>query len=411
MDDGSDSYPGSVVTRFGKESQMLTTGLERLLRYPQLLAQSGNLALLYNQASVDSRLRPAPDLLDNAFPGRLRVLFGPQHGVAGIEQANMIETGHAVHPLLGIPVFSLYSEIRKPTASMLKDIDTVIIDLQDVGTRVYTFAATAMHMMEACAEADIAVLILDRPNPIDGRDIEGNLLDEEFASFVGPHTIPMRHGLTLGELMHLYNEEHCIKCRLRVIPMAGWDRDVYFEHTGLPWVLPSPNMPLVETALVYAGQVMLEGTNLSEGRGTTRPFEIFGAPYTEPKALFEAIEAETLKGVILRETGFMPTFDKWAGQLCKGFQIHVQDRRIYRPYRCSLAIIAAALKLYPQDFKWIEPPYEYVSDKLPIDVIIGDSKVRMDLEQGRSVSDMEKEWQQELNKWIKIRSRFLLYPV
>ncbi len=411
MDDGSDSYPGSVVTRFGKESQMLTTGLERLLRHPQLLAQSGNLALLYNQASTDSRLRPAPDLLNNAFPGRLKVLLGPQHGVAGIEQANMVETGHAIHPLLGIPVFSLYSEIRKPTASMLKDIDTVIIDLQDVGTRVYTFAATAMHIMEACAEADIAVLILDRPNPIDGRDIEGNLLDEEFSSFVGPYPIPMRHGLTLGELMHLYNEEHGIKCSLRVIPMAGWDRDMYFEHTGLPWVLPSPNMPLIETALVYPGQVILEGTNLSEGRGTTRPFEIFGAPYIEPRALIEAIEPETLQGVILRETGFSPTFDKWAGQLCKGFQIHVQDRRIYRPYRCSLAIIAAILKLYPQDFKWIEPPYEYVSDKLPIDVIIGDSKIRMDLEQGRSVSDMEKEWQQELNKWIKIRSRFLLYPV
>jgi uncharacterized protein YbbC (DUF1343 family) len=371
-----------VVTRFGKESQMLTTGLERILRHPQVLAQSGNLGLLYNQASVDSNLRPAPDLLNNAFPGRLKVLFGPQHGVAGIEQANMIETGHAIHPLLGISVFSLYSEIRKPTASMLKDIDTVT-----------------------------AVLILDRPNPIDGRNIEGNLLNEEFSSFVGPHPIPMRHGLTLGELMHLYNEEHGIKCRLRVIPMAGWDRDMYFENTGLPWVLPSPNMPLVETALVYPGQVMLEGTNLSEGRGTTRPFEIFGAPYIEPKALFEAIEAETLKGVILRETGFIPTFDKWAGQLCKGFQIHVQDRRIYRPYKCSLAIIAATLKLYPQQFNWIEPPYEYVSDKLPIDVIIGDSKIRMDLEQGRSVSDMGKEWQQELNKWIKIRSRFLLYPV
>ncbi len=411
MDDGNEFQPKPVVICFGKESLMVTTGLERLLQDPQLLAHSANLGLLYNQASVDSKLRPTPHLLNSAFPGHLKVLFGPQHGVAGTEQANMIETGHAVHPALGIPIFSLYSAMRKPAPSMLKDIDVVIVDLQDVGTRVYTFATTAMHLMEACAEADVAVLILDRPNPINGRDVEGNLLHHKFSSFVGPHPIPMRHGLTLGELMQLYNEEFGIKCSLRVVTMIGWNRDMYFEDTGLHWVLPSPNMPLVETALVYPGQVMLEGTNLSEGRGTTRPFEIFGAPYINPKALRETIEPAALEGVILREVSFIPTFDKWAGQLCYGFQIHVQDRRIYQPYRCSLAIIQAVLQLYPQQFKWIEPPYEYVSDKLPIDVIIGDCKVRKDLEQGRRISYMEKEWQEDLNNWMKIRSRFLLYPL
>ncbi len=389
---------------------MVITGLERLLRDPQLLAESGNLALLYNQASVDSGLRPAPDLLNSAFPGRLKVLFGPQHGIAGTEQANMIETGHEVHPSLGIPVYSLYSEIRKPTASMLENVDTVIVDIQDVGARVYTFATTVMHMMEACAEADIAVIILDRPNPINGRDVEGNVLDQDFSSFVGPHPIPMRHGLTLGELMRLYNEQYDIKCRLTVIPMSGWHRNMYFEDTGLPWVLPSPNMPLVDTALVYPGQVTLEGTNLSEGRGTTRPFEIFGAPYIEPRTLLEAIEPETLKGVIFRETSFIPTFDKWAGQICKGFQIHVVDRGAYRPYRCSLALIAAILKLYPQDFRWAEPPYEYVSDKLPIDVIIGNSTIRRDLEEGRRILDMETDWKKSLDDWLKIRSEYLIYP-
>lgn len=389
---------------------MVTTGLERLLRDPQLLSESGNLALLYNQASVDSGLRPAPDLLNNAFPGRLKVLFGPQHGIAGTEQANMIETGHEIHPSLRIPVYSLYSEIRKPTASMLENVNTVIVDIQDVGARVYTFATTVMHMMEACAEADIAVIILDRPNPINGRDIEGNVLDPEFSSFVGPRPIPMRHGLTLGELMRVYNEQYDIKCRLTVIPISGWRRNMYFEDSGLPWVLPSPNMPLVDTALVYPGQVTLEGTNLSEGRGTTRPFEIFGAPYIDPRTLFEAIEPETLKGVIFRETTFIPTFDKWAGQICKGFQIHVVDRGAYRPYRCSLALIAAILKLYPQDFRWAEPPYEYVSDKLPIDVIIGDSTIRRDLEEGRPILDMETDWKKSLDDWLKIRSEYLIYP-
>ena len=389
---------------------MVTTGLERLLQAPHLLAESGNLALLYNQASVDSAFRPAPDLLNAAFPGRLKVLFGPQHGIAGTEQANMVETAHAVHPSLGIPVHSLYSEIRKPTDSMLENVDTVIVDIQDIGARVYTFATTVMHMMEACAEADVAVIILDRPNPINGRDVEGNVLDEEFSSFVGPRPIPMRHGLTLGELMRLYNEQYDIKCRLTVIPMSGWRRNMYFEDTGLPWVLPSPNMPLVETALVYPGQVTLEGTNLSEGRGTTRPFEIFGAPYFETRILAEAIEPETLNGVLLRETSFVPTFDKWAGQVCKGFQIHVVDRDAYRPYRCSLALIGAVIKLYPEDFRWAEPPYEYVSDKLPIDVIIGKSTLRRDLEEGRPILDIETLWKKSLDEWLKVRSEYLIYP-
>lgn len=322
----------------------------------------------------------------------------------------MVETAHEVHPSLGIPVYSLYSEIRKPTASMLENVDAVIVDIQDVGARVYTFATTVMHMMEACAEADIAVIILDRPNPINGRDVEGNILDPDFSSFVGPRPIPMRHGLTLGELMRLYNEQHDIKCRLTVIPMSGWRRNMYFEDTGLPWVLPSPNMPLIDTALVYPGQVTLEGTNLSEGRGTTRPFEIFGAPYIEPRTLFEAIEPETLKGVIFRETTFIPTFDKWAGRICKGFQIHVVDRGAYRPYRCSLALIAAILRLYPQDFRWAEPPYEYVSDKPPIDVIIGGATIRRDLEENRPILDIETDWKKSLDEWLRIRSEYLIYP-
>ena len=389
---------------------MVITGLERVLKEPALLAGTGRLGLLYNQASVDSGFRIAPDLINMAFPRSLAALFGPQHGVGGTEQDNMRETGHGTHPRLGIPIYSLYSQTRRPSAEMLTDVDTVLIDLQDVGTRVYTFATTVLFMMEACAAAGKKALILDRPNPINGLLVEGNVLDPAYSSFVGPFPIPMRHGLTLGELMRLYNEQYGIKCDLKIVPMAGWNRNEYFEETGLPWVLPSPNMPLVETAVVYPGQVILEGTNLSEGRGTTRPFEIFGAPFLEPDSIREVLDPETLRGAILREVDFKPSFNKWAGELCRGFQIHVTDRNVFRPYRASLAIISALLKLYPGDFNWSDPPYEYVHDKLPIDVILGDDLVRRDLERGRSILDMEKEWQGELERFIKKRSRFLLYP-
>jgi uncharacterized protein YbbC (DUF1343 family) len=389
---------------------MVITGLERVLKEPALLAGTGRLGLLYNQASVDSQYRIAPDLINIAFPRSLAALFGPQHGVGGTEQDNMRETGHGTYPRLGIPIYSLYSQTRKPSAEMLADVDTVLIDLQDVGTRVYTFATTVLFMMEACAAAGKKALILDRPNPINGLFVEGNVLDPAYSSFVGPFPIPMRHGLTLGELMTLYNEEYGIGCELKVVPMTGWNRDEYFEETGLPWVLPSPNMPLVETAVVYPGQVMFEGTDLSEGRGTTRPFEIFGAPFLEPDRVREVLESEALRGAILREVDFKPTFNKWGGGLCRGFQIHVTDRNVFRPYRATLALISALLKLYPEDFKWSDPPYEYVHDKLPIDVILGNDRVRRDLEQGRSVLDMEKEWQGEVSQFIKKRSRFLLYP-
>ena len=389
---------------------MVITGLERVLKEPALLAGTGRLGLLYNQASVDSHFRIAPDLINMAFPRSLAALFGPQHGVGGTEQDNMRETGHGTHPRLGIPIYSLYSQTRRPSAEMLADVDTVLIDLQDVGTRVYTFATTVLFMMETCAAAGKNALILDRPNPINGLLVEGNVLDPAYSSFVGPFPIPMRHGLTLGELMTLYNEEYGIECDLKVVPMVGWNRNEYFEETGLPWVLPSPNMPLVETAVVYPGQVILEGTNLSEGRGTTRPFETFGAPFLEPDRVREVLDSEVLRGAILREVDFKPTFNKWAGELCRGFQIHVTDRNVFRPYRATLAIISALLKLYPEDFNWSDPPYEYVHDKLPIDIILGDDRVRRDLEQGRSVLDMEKEWQSEVSRFIKTRSRFLLYP-
>ncbi len=388
---------------------MVITGLERVVGEPGMLADAGRLGLLYNQASVNSRFRDAPDLIWGAFGGRLAALFGPQHGVWSTEQDNMIETGHSSHPRLGLPIFSLYSETREPTEQMLAGVDSVLVDIQDVGTRVYTFATTVLYLMQACARSGRKVIILDRPNPINGKDVEGNLLNPECASFVGPYPLPMRHGLTLGELMTLYNEVYQVGCRLQVVLMIGWNRNLSFEDTGLPWVLPSPNMPLVATAVVYPGQVALEGTTLSEGRGTTRPFEIFGAPYLDPDRLKATIEQRALDGALLREISFKPTFNKYEGRVCRGFQIHVLDRDVFRPYRASLAILLAVLKLYPEEFRWADPPYEYVLDKLPIDVILGDPQVRKDLEQGRSVLDMEREWQENLDDFCKLRSRFLLY--
>ncbi|MEJ2718389.1 MAG: DUF1343 domain-containing protein [Deltaproteobacteria bacterium] len=389
---------------------MVVTGLARVLDDPGILSGIGRFGLLYNQASVDARFRPVPDLLAGVFAERLAALFGPQHGAAGTEQDNMIETEHSAHPRLGIPVYSLYSRTRRPTPEMLDGLDAIVVDLQDTGTRVYTYATTVLYLMEAAANTGTRVVILDRPNPINGKDVEGNLLNPQCASFVGPHPLPMRHGLTLGELMTLYNTVYALGCRLEVVTMKDWDRTGYFEATGLPWVLPSPNMPLVETAVVYPGQVILEGTNLSEGRGTTRPFEIFGAPYVEPRRVIETIEEDALKGAVLREIEFRPTFNKWAGELCRGFQIHVIDRERFRPYRFTLAMLSSVLRVHPDEFRWSSPPYEYVHDRLPADLILGETKLRTGLEDGRSVFEMEDEWMEDLEEFMAVRSRFLLYP-
>lgn len=389
---------------------MVITGLDRLCKEQDLLADKGRLGLLYNHASVDSQFRSSPELIHRVFPGRLSILFGPQHGVGGVEQDNMRESGHSDHPVLRLPIISLYSDKRKPTKEMLESADTFLVDIQDVGTRVYTFATTVAYLMSACAEAGKTVIILDRPNPIGGAHVEGNILDWRLASFVGPYPIPMRHGLTLAELMLFYNDVFEIGCNLQIVKMIGWSRKQCFEETGLPWVMPSPNMPLVETAAVYPGQVILEGCNLSEGRGTTRPFELFGAPFLEPHQVLQAVEPGTFNGAVLRPAEFMPTFNKWTGILCKGFQIHVVDRGEFKPYRASVAILTALRKLYPDSFKWTDPPYEYVFDQLPIDVILGDSNVRKGIEEGRSVIDMEAAWENDLQKFQKIRERFLLYP-
>ncbi len=393
------------------------TGLDVLRAARPRWLRDRRVGLLMHPASVTSRFESARSIVHRLCGRSLRALFGPQHGIGGEKQDNMIESGHGIDPDLGIPIHSLYSETRAPTRRMLEGIDLLLVDLQDVGTRVYTFEWTTALALEACAEAGVAVVVLDRPNPLGGRTIEGNLIRPGYTSFVGLHPVPMRHGLTLGELAALVNLRlgdggrrtdppaprrggigvRCPgRCDLTIVPPRGWRRDMLFPATGLPWVLPSPNMPTFDTALVYPGQVLLEGTNLSEGRGTTRPFEIFGAPYVEPRALRRRFEARRLPGVVLRDHDFEPTFHKWAGEVCRGFQLQVTDAAAYRPYFTTLAILQDVIALHRDAFRWKEPPYEYVTDHLPIDVLTGDPAVREALESGDDLRALERSWSKEI---------------
>jgi uncharacterized protein YbbC (DUF1343 family) len=305
------------------------TGLEVFADTPMRSLRNQRLGLLCNPASVDCRLRHAREIIRAALPGQLTTLFSPQHGFHAEKQDNMIESDHDVDPISGLPVFSLYGETRIPNRAMFDGIDVLLVDLQDVGTRVYTFMYTLSYCMEAARAYGKRVVVLDRPNPVGGLHIEGNLLVDDYASFVGRYPIPMRHGLTMGELAILFNTQFGIGCDLTVVAMQGWKRSMMFAQTGLPWVPPSPNLPTPASALVYPGQVIFEGTNISEGRGTTQPFELFGAPFIDTARIGECIDASLLAGVILRPAAFEPTSNKWCGQRCQGFQIHVTDPTVY----------------------------------------------------------------------------------
>ncbi len=364
------------------------------------------LGLLCNQASLDSRLRPAEALISELLPGQLKALFGPQHGHGGEDQDNMVETDHSFDLRLNLPVFSLYSRVREPLPHMLDLIDMLLIDLQDVGTRVYTFASTMLGCLRACARAGKKVVILDRPNPLGGEIVEGNLLRSDLYSFVGSYSLPMRHGLTIGELARIFAHVFQLPCDLDIVPMKGWHRNMIWQETGLRWLSPSPNMPLPETAQVYPGQVLWEGTNLSEGRGTCRPFETFGAPFLDVPSIFHRLSMRDTKGCLLQEISFRPTFHKWQGEICHGFMIHIMDHRLYRPYACSLALLKIVLSLNRTHFKWKEPPYEYEHEKPPIDLILGNSSLREALEKEE---DFQGTWDDELREYVEWREPYLIY--
>lgn len=329
---------------------------------------------ILHAASTTSDLRPTLSVLEElAASGRisLAALFGPQHGFLSTTQDNMVEWEGFRHPRLGIPVHSLYGEHRKPTPEMLSGVDVLFLDLVDVGARYYTFIWTMWLAMEAAAEAGLPMIVADRPNPIDGVTVEGRPQREDHLSFVGLLPIPIRHGRGIGELALEFRDRHRPDLDLRVLPVEGWDRSRYLDETGLPWVTPSPNMATIETAVVYPGMCLLEGTNVSEARGTTHPFEWFGAPWIDGERLTRRLEDRGLPGVRFREIAFEPGFQKYSGEVCRGCQLHVRDRRRFRPVESALAILEVIREDYPDDFRWKDPPYEYEHEKLPIEILCG----------------------------------------
>ena len=388
---------------------LVQTGLENVLQSPPKWLKDRSLGLLCNPASVDSNLQHSRVVINERFPGQLKALYSPQHGFFAEKQDNMIESADLVDPLLNLPVHSLYGQTRIPTDEMLSDIDILFVDLIDVGTRVYTFSYTVSYCLERAAKNGIKVVILDRPNPVGGLITEGNCLRDEWVSFVGRYPIPMRHGMTIGELARLFNEEFEIGCDLEIVPMQGWRRSMFYEDTGLPWIAPSPNLPTPVSALVYPGQVIWEGTNVSEGRGTTQPFELFGAPYFDLNVIMEDLSHDFFPGCSLRQIVFEPTSNKWQDQPCHGFQLHVNDRQVYRSYPVSLRILQAVLRQHPGEFEWKQPPYEYEHEKMPIDLIIGDGDVRRRLEAFDSFWDIEADWQSKLEEYNVIRQKYQLY--
>lgn len=366
------------------------------------------LGLILHPASVTSELGFSADvLLDSGL--QLEALFGPQHGARGEKQDNMIESDHYTDPVTGLRVHSLYSEVRKPTPEMLDGLDAVLFDLQDVGVRVYTFVWTMALAMEACAEAGVRFVVLDRPNPIGGLVREGPVLREEYVSFVGLHPIPLRHGLTAGELARWLVRVRGIDVDLTVVPCMGWRRWMSWDDTGLPWVMPSPNLPTPTSCDVYPGMVLLEGTLLSEGRGTTRPFELFGAPWLDPQALHVHIGRGLGDGLELRPCHFEPTFQKHQGKVCGGGQLHVTDRSQLRSVRAAVSLLAACRAVGPDPFPWRPPPYEYEETLMPIDILWGNDSLRMGIDAGAGPDEILEGVDAELTRFSAQVEADLLY--
>jgi len=384
-------------------------GLERLIDGPdRSLIEGKRVGLVCNPASIDSQLAHASDRLREG-DWTLTALFGPQHGFRSDLQENMIESPHARDAKRRVPVYSLYSETREPTAEMLAGIDVLVVDLQDVGTRIYTYIYTMANCLRAARGHGVRVVVCDRPNPINGQDVEGAALDPDYTSFVGQFPIPMRHGLTIGEAARLFNVHFGLNAAVDVVTMDGWRRDMWFDDTGLPWVLPSPNIPTLDTAVVYPGAVLFEGTLLSEGRGTTRPFELIGAPWIDGERFAETLNHRGLPGVYFRPVFFEPTFHKHARTLCGGCQIHVTDRRAFRPMRVAVEMLAEFRREAPAQAMWRDPPYEYEQVKPPIDILYGSDRLRRAIDAGKDSDAIVADWPHDEDAFHRLRERFLLY--
>jgi uncharacterized protein YbbC (DUF1343 family) len=384
--------------RLGSEALLATSRLNGL-----------RLGILANPASVNHEFRHVVDVLSHSNRYKLTAIFGPQHGYRSDLQDNMIETPHAKDRRRNIPIFSLYSETREPTKEMLDLIDVLVIDLQDVGARIYTFIYTMANCLRAAARAGLPVIVCDRPNPIGGVQVEGPTLEPGFESFVGQFRMPMRHGMTIAELARLFNEHHGIGAKLEIVPMEGWSRDMYWDATDLPWVMPSPNMPTLDTAIVYPGTVLYEGTMLSEGRGTTRPFELIGAPWLDGDQLAERMNKVGLRGVHFRSVTFEPTFQKHARVTCSGCQIHITNRNTFHPVATGVSLMRECYGSAPDRFKWRDPPYEYEHDKMPIDILAGSPVLREQIEGQAPLKEIVASWEPSVAEFEKIRREYLLY--
>lgn len=396
-------------------SNKVITGIDRLRSDKELQGKfNGNIGLLCHSASIDSKFDHSVEIFKKCFGDRFIKIFGPQHGFVTDVQDNMIESDHYTHPFFNLPVYSLYSETRKPTDEMLEGIDHLFIDLQDVGTRIYTYIYTMTYVLEACADKNIEVIILDRPNPIDANTVEGNVLDLEFASFVGRHPLPVRHGLTMAEVAQMH-QQYWVKDKtnLTIIEMKNYKREMSFEETLLPWIMPSPNLPTVEGCYTFVGTVLYEGTNISEGRGTTRPLEIIGHPNLDAwnfkKHLDKVMSDSELSGFVLRPINFQPTFQKHAGIPCGGYQIHVTDREKFMPWRVCQLLCRELYKELGNDFKYKQDPYEYETEFNPVDMINGTDKIRRWYENQGDYSELVNLEKSTLPLYLEQRASILIY--
>ena len=388
----------SVTVRLGSDLLIASGGL-----------RGKRVGVVCNHASVDRGFQHIVDRLAAVDDVTLAAIFGPQHGFRSDVQDNMIETPHGDDPSRRVPVYSLYSETREPTAEMLNGLDVLVIDLQDIGARIYTYIYTMANCLRACGRHGVPVIVCDRPNPINGIDVEGQTLVRGFESFVGLFPIPMRHGMTIGELAGFFNQTFGLAATVEVARMEGWRREMYSDATGLPWVMPSPNMPTLDTAIVYPGGVLFEGTMISEGRGTTRPFELVGAPWIEAERFAAAMNALELPGAFFRPAVFEPTFQKHAKATCGGCQIHVTDRSAFKPVLTGAALIQMFRRCNPEKFAWRQPPYEYEHEKLPIDILAGSSRLRQQVEANAPLKEIAEGWRQDEDAFLTLRQPYLIY--
>lgn len=395
------STPPGLIDNPGKKighEKRFELGVENLLNDQIDLIKGKRVGLITNPTGVDRNVNSIVDAVYNHPEVELKALYGPEHGVRGDAQAGKYVEFY-MDEQTGLPVYSLYGTTRKPTPQMLQDIDVLLFDIQDVGTRFYTYIYTMAYAMEAAKENNIKFIVLDRPNPLGGEKVEGPVLDPSVTSFVGLYPIPLRHGMTVGELAQLFNSEFGIECDLTVVKMDGWKRSMYYDETPLEWVMPSPNMPTLDTAIVYPGAALIEGTAMSEGRGTTRPFELIGAPVINGTQLAKKLNDMEMPGVTFRAAYFTPQFSKHSGKLSGGIQIHVTDREAYKPVETGVAIVKAIYDMYPNDVKFTTF----------FNSLIGNKWVVEDIKAGLSVEEIVGKWQAELEAFKEVRSQYLLY--